>query len=139
MNDLSNFEAPALAGHYLFPELEEAGIVNNSGLEPLGRAILVEPFEPERVKSALVLPDSVLRSERAMDVKVRVIVVGPWCWKSERADGADEPARCAPGDVIFVARMSGFIAIGPRDGKMYRLVNDRDVFTRVTWFGEVQS
>ncbi len=70
---------------------------NPSGLSPLGRAILVEPFEPE------------------------------------------EKARCAPGDVVFVAKMSGFVAAGPKDGKMYRLVNDRDVFAKVTWFGEDAS
>jgi co-chaperonin GroES (HSP10) len=114
--------------------------VNDTGLEPVGRAILVEPFEPEREASmrTIIIPESVLRSERVMDVKVRCVAVGPQAWKATAVGGLDEPPRCQPGDVIYVARMSGFITTGPKDGKMYRLVNDRDVFAKVTWFGEVQ-
>src|SRR6266850_4636 len=80
---------------------------NPSGLEPLGRAVLVAPFEPERQRSMIALPSHVLANERILDVKVRVIAVGPECWP-------DEAARCAPGDVVFVAKMSGFVTQGPR-------------------------
>lgn len=111
----------------------DAPSLNQSGLAPLGRAILVEPFEPERRASVIALPDSVLETERMLDVKVRVIELGPECYPEE----AD---RCKPGDVVFIAKLSGFKARGPKDGKMYRLVNDRDVFALITWFGEeVQS
>lgn len=103
--------------------------VNNSGLEPLGRAILVEPWEPQRMKSIIALPPSVLANERALDVKVRVIALGPVCFP-------DEQARCLPGDVVYVAKMSGFVTQGPKDGKAYRLVNDRDVFAKITYHGE---
>ena len=58
-----------------------------------------------------------------------MVELGPECYP-------DEKARCTPGDVVFVAKMSGFVAQGPRDGRMYRLVNDRDVFAKVTFFGE---
>lgn len=106
--------------------------VNQSGLIPLGRAILVEPFEPERKKSAILLPDHVLKNERVLDVKVRCVEVGPGAFP-------DEPARCAAGDIVFVAKMSGFVAQGPRDGKPYRLVNDRDVFAKITWLTEQEQ
>lgn len=106
-----------------------AEIVNPSGLAPLGRAVLVEPFEPERKASAIVLPPTVLGNERAVDVRVRVVEVGPACWP-------DEPSRAQAGDVVFIAKMSGFVAQGPKDGKPYRLVNDRDIFAKVTWLGE---
>lgn len=107
--------------------------VNPSGLAPLGRAILLEPFEPERERSSIALPASVLATERMLDVKLRVIELGPECYP-------DEADRCKPGDVVFIAKMSGFQAKGPKDGKMYRFVNDRDVFALVTWLGdEVQS
>lgn len=105
---------------------------NNSGLEPRGRAILVEPADEERVKSIIALPDSVLANERVLDVRVRVVEVGSACWP-------DEEARCKAGDIVFVAKMSGFVAKGPKDGKMYRLVNDRDVFARVTYAPEVAA
>ena len=112
---------------------------NNSGLEPVGRAILVEPYEPERESSIIALPEHIRDSERVMDVKVRCVALGPQVWKAQRAGEVDEPPRCKPGDVIYVARASGFVTKGPKDGKFYRVVNDRDVFTRVTWFGEAQS
>jgi co-chaperonin GroES (HSP10) len=102
---------------------------NQSGLAPLGRAILVEPFDKARTTSVIALPDSVLRNERILDVKVRVVELGPECYP-------DEKPRCHPGDVVFIAKMSGFVAQGPKDGKMYRFVNDRDVFAKVTFFEE---
>ncbi len=98
---------------------------NTSCLEPLGRAILVEPYEPERKASSIVIPQSVLDNERAIDVRARVVDIGPACWP-------DEPARCSRGDVVLVAKFSGHTAVGPKDGKQYRLVNDRDVFCRLT-------
>lgn len=113
-------------------EMYENDSLNNSGLAPLGRAILVEPFEPERRASQIALPDSVLNTERMLDVKVRVLELGPECYP-------DEADRCKPGDVVLIAKMSGFMAQGPKDGKKYRFVNDRDVFGLVTWLGEVQS
>jgi co-chaperonin GroES (HSP10) len=103
--------------------------MNESGLSPLGRAVLVEPFEPERKKSLIELPSSVLASQQTLDVQVKVIEVGPECWPDERA-------RAEPGDVVFIAKFSGFLAQGPKDGKPYRLVNDRDIFARVTHLKE---
>ena len=95
------------------------------GLEPLGRALLVEPYEPKaRGGGVVIIPQSVLENERALDVRVRVVAVGPVCWP-------DEPPRCKPGDIVLVAKMSGFVTKG-EDGKSYRFVNDRDVFARIT-------
>lgn len=109
--------------------LEWTAPKNTSGLEPLGRALLVEPYEPtKRGGGLLVIPESVLASERAVDVKVRVVAVGAVAWP-------DEPARCFPGDIVLIAKMSGFVTQGV-DGKPYRFVNDRDVFARYT-SGEV--
>jgi co-chaperonin GroES (HSP10) len=101
--------------------------MNETGIVPLGRAILVEPFEPEREKSVIALPDSVKESQRLMDTKVRVIAVGPGAWP-------DEDARAHPGDIVFIPKYQGFIAQGPNDGKFYRLVNDRDIFAKVVHF-----
>jgi co-chaperonin GroES (HSP10) len=100
--------------------------LNQSGLAPLGRAVLVEPFEPERRASVIELPPSVLANERVLDVRVRVVAVGPVAWP-------DEPARAVAGDVVFVAKFSGAVTVGPKDGRPYRLVNDRDIFAKVTW------
>lgn len=93
------------------------------GLEPLGRAILVEPYEPERKSSVIALPDFVLDKERTLDTMVRVVAIGPVAWP-------DEPARAKVGDIVYIAKFTGFMAKG-LNGKPYRFVNDRDVFARV--------
>ena len=99
--------------------------INTSGVSPLGHAVLVEHYEPELKDSLIVLPDNV--HERTMMVEQRAIVieVGPMAW-----DG--EPPRAAPGDKVLISKMSGYMMKGPADGKMYRIINDRDVFAKIT-------
>ena len=98
---------------------------NNSGLAPLGRAVLVVHYEPEKKDSLIEIPDFV--QDRTLMVEQRAIVVeiGPACWP-------DEPARAQPGDKVLIAKMSGYMATSPVDGKRYRLVNDRDIFCKIT-------
>lgn len=97
---------------------------NTSGLKPLGRAVLVEHYEPERKKGLIELPNSV--HERTLMVEQRAVVVevGPACWP-------DEPARAKPGDKVMISRMAGFMTRGTKDGKVYRIINDRDIFTAI--------
>lgn len=94
--------------------------MNNSGLHPLGRCVLVETYEPEKAKSVIVMPDSVRENEMRLEMRARVIEVGPACWP-------DEPPRARPGDLVMIAKMSGAVVTG-LDGKKYRAINDRDVF-----------
>lgn len=99
-------------------------VINTTEFEPLGRAILVEPWEPEeKAKSVIELPKWVKDQENTRDVIVRVLAVGPHAWP-------DEPQRAFPGDIVFVAKYSGSMHQG-RDGKTYRFVTDRDIFARV--------
>ncbi len=98
---------------------------NTSGLQPLGRAVLVAYYEPERVESVIVIPDNV--KDRTVLVEQRAIVVecGPACWPNETA-------RARPGDRVMIAKFSGYSATGPADGKRYRIINDADIFARIT-------
>ena len=98
---------------------------NESGLFPLGKAVLVEHYEPERKDSLIVMPDAVDVRNMMVEQRVIVVEVGPNCW-------TDEPARAVPGDKVMVSRMSGYMCKGPADGKMYRVVNDRDIFLKIT-------
>jgi len=99
---------------------------NTSGLAPLGVAVLIEQYEPERRGAQIVLPDSVQGRMSMVDNRARVIEVGPSAWH-------DEPApRAKVGDRVLVTKFAGFIAKGPADGKLYRLVNDRDIFCAIT-------
>lgn len=104
-------------------------IVNTSGFKPLGRAVLVRPYEPKKKASMIVMPDSV--NERATMVESRAIVieVGEACWP-------DEPARAKPGDHVMISKMAGWMGRGPADDQIYRLVNDRDIFCAITHIEE---
>jgi len=102
---------------------------NTSGLEPTGHAVLVEPYDPQMAKTMIFIPEVVKREGQMLDVQARVVEIGPDCWPGETP-------RAQVGDVVLLARMSGFICKGVRDGKPYRFVNDLDIFARVTWLGE---
>lgn len=100
-------------------------VTNRSGLVPCGHAVLVQPYEPEKVESLIVMPDTV--KERNMMVEMRAIVVeaGPEAWLDEQCP------RALPGDKVLIAKFAGHLATGTADGKLYRLVNDRDIFCRI--------
>lgn len=98
---------------------------NTSGLRPLGRAVLVEYYEPERKESLIVIPDSVADRSSQVEQRARVVEVGAACWP-------DEPPRAKVGDYVLISRMAGYACVGPQDKRRYRLVNDRDIFAQIT-------
>lgn len=100
-------------------------MTNTSGLKPLGRAVLVRMYEPERKQSMIEIPDVVQERSDMVNQRALVIELGANCWH-------DEPTpRCQPGDKVLVTKFAGFLALGA-DGKRYRLVNDRDIFCGIT-------
>ena len=99
--------------------------MNESGLKPLGRAVLVKPYTPERKAGLIVLPDEVLSRDQMIEQRAIVIEVGPHSW-------ADEPTpRAKAGDKVLVSKFAGYMATGPADNVQYRLVNDRDIFAAI--------
>jgi len=98
---------------------------NESGLEPRGVAVLIKMYEPERKGAQIVLPDDVQGRMSMLENRAIVVAVGPSAWH-------DEPSpRAAAGEKVFVTKFAGFTAKGPKDGEMYRLVNDRDIFCAI--------
>jgi len=103
---------------------------NTSGLEPLGHAILIAPYEVETHQGLIQLPDSVKKQDMMIEQRAVVVAVGSCAWD-------DEPSpRAKPGDHVLVTKFAGYMAVGPDDGKQYRLVNDRDIFSRITTIKE---
>lgn len=99
---------------------------NQSGLAPVGVAVLIKAYEPERRGALLVLPEHVQGKMSMVDSRALVVAVGPSAWH-------DEPTpRAKVGDRVLVTKFAGFMAKGPRDGELYRLVNDRDIFCTIT-------
>jgi co-chaperonin GroES (HSP10) len=97
---------------------------NTSGLKPLGRAVLVKPYEPEVKKGIIELLDSTQEKMVMTDVRVVVIEVGPACWP-------DEPPRAQVGDKVLIAKFAGSMTRGTLDGQVYRVVNDRDIYLQI--------
>ncbi len=102
-------------------------IENQSGLEPVGRAVLVRMVELEELKAKLIqIPAHVRQQSSIMEQRAQVVAVGACAWD-------DEPApRAKAGDKVIITRMAGYAAVGPKDGQLYRLINDRDIFCKVT-------
>ena len=105
-------------------------IENTSGLDPRGVAVLIQTYEPERKGALIEIPDSVKGRMDMVDSRAVVVAVGPQAWYDERQ------ARALPGDKVLVTKYAGFMAKGPKDGKMYRLVNDRDIFCAIVDEGD---
>lgn len=81
----------------------------------------MRPVELEKRNSIIELPESVQANAAQLQTEVVVMAIGAEAWKDE-----SEP-RAAPGDHVLVTKFAGFIVVGA-DGKIYRLVNDRDIF-----------
>jgi hypothetical protein len=97
---------------------------NKSGLHPQGHAVLCEPFEPELKASLIEIPDTVRQGLAILENRMRVVEIGLAAWKDE------EGPRARVGDVVMCVKHAGFVASGA-DGKMYRMVNGRDIFCRI--------
>ena len=98
---------------------------NTSGLVPLGRAVLVAPYEIELRQGLIQLPDSVKGRDMMIEQRATVIAVGDSAWDDEKAP------RAKPGDKVLVTKFAGYMAVGTNDKKQYRLINDRDIFARI--------
>lgn len=95
---------------------------NESGLKPCGRAVLIQPYTPERKEGLIVLPDEVIGRDQMVEQRAIVVALGDHVWH-------DEPGpRCKIGDKVLVSGYAGYMAKGTADGKQYRFVNDRDIF-----------
>ena len=103
---------------------------NPSGLAPAGVAVLVKLYEPERKGAQIVIPDAVQGRLAMVDNRATVIAIGPSAWH-------DEPfPRAKVGDKVLITKFAGFVAKGPKDSELYRLVNDRDIFCVITDEGD---
>lgn len=100
-------------------------VENSSGIHPLGTAVLVEYHNPERKDSVIVIPDSFKDRVNAVEQRALVVECGSEAWAKE------SKPRARPGDYVLISKMSGYACYG-KDGKPYRLVNDRDVFAAIS-------
>lgn len=81
----------------------------------------MRPVELEKRESVIAIPEHVQANAAQLQTEVAVMAIGAEAWKDEA-----EP-RAQVGDHVLVTKFAGFIVSGA-DGKIYRLVNDRDIF-----------
>ena len=99
---------------------------NNSGLDPRGVAVLIQPYTVDPKGGLIELPQQTQERLQTVENRAVVIAIGPSAWH-------DEPApRAKVGEKILVTKFAGFMVKGPKDGEAYRLVNDRDIFCALT-------
>ncbi len=95
-----------------------------SGLEPLGHAVLVESYDPEEESRKIIIPETAKQGMKTIETRAVVVAIGPYAW-------GDEPSpRAQIGDKVLLANYSGVLVQGPLDGKIYRMVNDRDIYCK---------
>lgn len=112
--------------------IKKAEFENTSGLEPRGVAVLIQAYQPERKAALIELPRQVESQVAMVDLRAVVIAVGPCAWEDEKDAQGKRIPRAEVGDKVLVTKFAGIMAVGPRDGKQYRLVNDRDIYCRIT-------
>lgn len=96
--------------------------LNQSGLVPLGRAVLIKPMEPEITKGVIVIPDSVKEGHKMREIRGQVMGIGPEAWREERVP------RAKVGDFVLISQWCGVVLQGIDDGEWYRMVNGDDVY-----------
>lgn len=99
---------------------------NPSGLEPLGIAVLVKPYEPELNRSLIQIPITVRMRTQLSETRAIVVAIGPEAWGDEKAP------RAVVGDKVMITRYAGTMISGPLDEEVYRVINDRDLFCRIS-------
>lgn len=109
------FEAAELAQHQ-----GRNGAVNTSGLVPCEYKILIEPDETEQTSAGgIVLATSTTEKEKMAQVRGKLVAVGGNAFSDWM-----EPLPKV-GDSIWYAKYAGYVIKG-KDGKEYRLANDKD-------------
>lgn len=96
--------------------------VNETGLHPLGHAILIQP-DASQLSSIIQLPED-QRNKELMNMTIgKIVEIGPSAWM-------DEPVpRAFPGEMVVISKFAGAIVVG-KDGMPYRMVNADDVYCR---------
>jgi co-chaperonin GroES (HSP10) len=113
--------------------------LNPSGLQPVGHAVLLEPYEPDfdaARRSGLIIPDNLRNNSIMVEMRAIVVALGSEAYRPENATWLRRlmtpwRPRCLPGDKILVQKYSGAIVVGTLNGKQYRMVNEEDIFVKI--------
>jgi chaperonin GroES len=100
---------------------------NPSGINPVEYKCLVSPIAvDEKSKGGIILPDEHKDRVQFAQMEGVLVAVSPLAFTyADKADWGDAEMP-KPGDKILFAKFAG-VAIKGKDGKDYRIVNDKDI------------
>ena len=101
--------------------------LNTSGISPRGQAVLLASYEDKTAKSSIIeIPEHIRQQQRLIEMEGVVVEIGPEAWRDE------ESPRAVVGDKVMISQYAGALLKGPLDGKLYRMINGRDLFAVIT-------
>lgn len=106
----------------------EFGWVNESGFVPVEFKVLVLPDVPKEQIGSIFVPETVRDKEKHRAVGAILVAVG-----GNAFEDWDEPIP-EVGNKIYIAVGAGLFYEG-KDGKTYRIINDKDVAGIITEIG----
>lgn len=99
---------------------------NPSGISPTEYKVLILPTEiEEKTKGGIILPDEHKDRAQFAQMEGTLIALAPLAFTYDKWDGCEDQ-KPKPGDKVLFAKFAGFAHKG-KDGKTYRVVNDKDV------------
>lgn len=98
---------------------------NESGIYPVEYRVLIKPVEVDEKIGSVFIPQTTQERDQYAQMKGTLVAVSPLAftyddWKDNSA------AKPKPGDQVLFAKYAGAVVDG-KDGKKYRIVNDKDI------------
>ncbi len=103
----------------------EFRLVNNSGIKPTEFKVLILPSEVSDMIGNVHIPQEYQAREQFACQEGMLVALAPLAFTYDKWEGIEDQ-KPKPGDKVLFAKFAGFEHKG-KDGKKYRVVNDRDV------------
>ena len=103
---------------------------NESGIMPTEFKVLISPKEvDEKTKGGIIIPDATKDRDQYAQMEGTLVAVSPLAFTYAKQDEWEAAGGAPPtvGDRVLFAKYAGAVVKSMKDGKDYRLVNDKDI------------
>lgn len=116
-----------------FLAAQQRPAINQSGIAPIDKRVLVKPDPADEKVGSIFLPESEKERRKFATMKATMVAVGETAWaealNEARINGVTfTPPK--PGDRVLIAKYGG-VELDGADGASYRIMNDEDVIGRL--------
>lgn len=98
---------------------------NPSGISPTEFKVLIAPTEVADKIGSIFIPDEHKDRAQFAQMEGTLVALAPLAFTYDKWEGCEDQ-KPKPGDKVLFAKFAGFAHKG-KDGKVYRVVNDKDV------------